>query len=155
MDSSEQAVQALQSNEWMVVLSLVGLLLLALAAIAFIIYYRRHEQEESSMRETLLYRLAQMEQRLRILEEQMRENHLAINYILQQQQEKAKPPPEEKPIEEPPPVVVPLQQKITPQVAEILDRNKRGQNVLTIAREMELGQGEVQLILSLNSKHHS
>jgi len=42
--------------------------------------------------------------------------------------------------------------EVSPQVAEILERHYKGQSLRQIAQEMNLGQGEVQLIISLMSK---
>ena len=121
----------------------------AVAAIAALYLWWQHERKENQSRETMLYRMAQLEGRIRSLEEQGRAVHYSLLEVQSRQIENLRadaPPPVE---EAKSPVVNQAPQQNSPQVVEILERHRKGQGVLQIAKEMGLGQGEVQLIVAL------
>ena len=124
---------------------LCGMVLLVIANIVLLVLLRRKGSSDSEGRETMLYRLAQLEARLRSLEEQGRQTNYTLRELQAEWETRSKEPAIELSVAPPEPTLPSL----SPQVDEILKRHKRGQSVLAIAQEMGLGQGEVQLVIAL------
>lgn len=128
---------------WLIVLS-VGLGFLARSFVSL-------KQGKDSSQETLLYRIVQMEERIFQLESQMADYGEDVQRmqlrpaepeVVKPTAEKQRVQPEEEPNAE-------VDKLKSAQTEEILRRNQRGQSVLQIAKEMDLGQGEVQLVIAL------
>jgi len=157
-------------SPWIIGTILVGMVLLSVAVVLLLVWQRHRAQAEEDMRETLIYRFGQLDTRLRTLEEQARVTRLELQMFkatavtLHEEVEEAKlilmPPTSEESdslvnlaeVKEVKPPPVPSVPTLSPQVAEILERSTKGQSVRAIAQDMGIGQGEVQLILSLEQK---
>jgi len=152
--------------DWLGIFTLCGVIILACAGgIAFWFTIRR-DQVEAGIRETLLYRLAQIEGRLKAVEESQRLFDHELQYLGERISRQRLTVDHVGGVEEESGLAMPLsgsskaspervsqatarEPALSPQVAEILQRHSKGQQVRQIAQEMNLGQGEVQLIISL------
>jgi len=164
------AAETATGIDWLGIITLCGVILLSGAGMIALFFWMKREQVESNMRETLLFRLTQIEGRLRVVEE----SHRLFDHELQVLGERISRKREERITTEANDLgeseaaanlpgylsgsarernqhVQPAPE-LSPQVAEILNRYQQGQEILHIAREMGLGQGEVQLVISLMAR---
>ncbi|MCL2497913.1 MAG: hypothetical protein FWF06_04780 [Symbiobacteriaceae bacterium] len=139
---------------WLQVIILLVMAILSVVVMVSLYFWRQSERLNTTTRETLIYRLSQLEARLRQQEEFSRTAIEAI-YSLQETRAELKASLEAEPLPVNPALAPSPPPQLSPQVAEILQRSQRGQSVLDIAQEMGLGQGEVQLIIALEGNIRS
>lgn len=132
---------------WQGAILLVWVVLLSAAYGVFLYFWWQSRQRDADMRETLIYRLTHLEARLRQQEEVSK--HLSSQARLWEEMAARSLAPSPVLFAEEEAVSQAIEPQISPTSLEIIERHQRGQSVLLIAQEMGLGQGEVQLILSL------